>query len=191
MSPSTTADISSHRRASQEQAWKIKERIDPVGPTGNEPMKVAEGFLGPYIEAAFMRESRGEFGNHEGRGNKKEQRRQHPETYRRRAVVRRRRNPARTQHRRNVEKKDVPETHLLAQLLDWIGRAVCGRAHRVTSSAGINSSCMRKFLRNGSVEFSKSAQGPNRVTRPSWRKTITSASFFAKCVSCVTTIDVF
>src|SRR5258707_41672 len=62
-----------------EQAWKIKERIDPVGPTGHEPVKVTEGFLGPHIEAAFMRKSRGEFGNHEGRGNKKEQRRQHPE----------------------------------------------------------------------------------------------------------------
>ena len=42
-------------------------------------MEVTEGFLGPNIEAAFMRKSRGEFGNHEGRGNKKEQRRQHPE----------------------------------------------------------------------------------------------------------------
>src|SRR4029077_6884094 len=105
--------------------------------------------------------------------------------------MRRGRNPARAQHRCDIEEQDVPEAHLPAQLLDWIGGAVRGHAHRVTSSAGINSSCRRKFLRKGSVEFSNSPQGPKKVTRPSWRKTTTSASFFARCVSCVTTIDVF
>jgi len=52
------------------------------------------------------------------------------------------------------------KTHLLAQLFEGIGRAVHRLAHRVTSSAGINSSCMRKFLKKGSVEFSKPAHGP-------------------------------
>src|SRR5882724_3305823 len=102
-----------------------------------------------------------------------------------------RRNPARTQYRHDVEQQDVPETHLPAQLFDGIARAVCPWAHKVTSRAGINSSCIRKFLRKGSVEFSKSDHGPKQVTRPSCKKTTTSASFFARCVSCVTTMDVF
>src|SRR6266571_364230 len=104
--------------------------------------------------------------------------------------MRRGSNPARTQDRGDIEEQDVPEAHLLAQLFDGIGRAAgrrrpgracvrACRAHKVTSNEGIRSSCRRKFLRNGSVEFSKSAQGPKRVTLPSWRNTTTSASFFA------------
>src|SRR5260370_20237310 len=67
---------------------------------------------------------------------------------------------------------------------------VLASTHRVTSSAGMSSSCMRKLWRKGSLELSNSAQGPKKETLPSCRKTSTSARRFAKCVSCVTTMDV-
>src|SRR5208282_2772166 len=92
--------------------------------------------------------------------------------------------------RRNVEEEDVPETHSPRQLFEWIGGAVRRLAHRVTSRAGINASCARKLCRDGSLEFSKSSHGPKKATRPSCKKTTVSASFFARCVSCVTTIEV-
>src|SRR5690349_5417138 len=109
--------------------------------------------------------------------------------------MRRCRNPSRPEHRRNVEKQHIPESHLFAKLPDRIGRigiggAVCGLAHKVTSSAGISSTCLRKFTMKGSSEFSNPPHGPKYVTRPSCRKTTVSASFFARCVSCVTTIEV-
>src|SRR5256884_6391046 len=90
----------------------------------------------------------------------------------------------------DIEKKDVPETHLFRKLLDGIRGAVRRLAHRVWSSAGMRSSCLRKLTINGSSELSNPPQGPKYVTRPSCRKTMVSASFFAKCVSCVTTIEV-
>src|SRR5579859_432866 len=128
-----------------------------------------------------MRKARRQFIDDQCGRNKEENRRQHPQADRRRAVVR---------GRGNVEKQNVPKTQRLGQLFDRIGSAARRLAHRVTSIAGIRASCMRKLWINGSVEFSKSSHGPKNATRPSWRKTTVSASFFARCVSCVTTMDV-
>src|SRR6266566_3368055 len=70
-----------------------------------------------------------------------------------------------------ILKKDVPETHLFRKLLDGIRGAVRRLAHRVWSSAGMRSSCLRKLTINGSSELSNPPQGPKYVTRPSCRKT--------------------
>ena len=47
-----------------------------------------------------------------------------------------------------------------------------------------------KCLRNGSGELSNSGHVPKNATRPSCKKITRSASFFARCVSCVTTMEV-
>src|SRR6266699_59658 len=98
--------------------------------------------------------------------------------------------PAMREHGCDIEKTDAAEPHRLRKLLDGIRGAVRRLAHRVWSSAGMRSSCLRKLTINGSSELSNPPQGPKYVTRPSCRKTMVSASFFAKCVSCVTTIEV-
>src|SRR5258708_3439395 len=123
-------------------------------------MKVAKGFLRPHVQPALARKTRGEFGDDERGGQKKTHRGKTPGGEGGSPVGPPRRTPARPQNRRNVKQQYVPKTHLFAQLLEGIGRAVHRLAHRVTSSAGINSSCMRKFLKKGSVEFSKPVHGP-------------------------------
>src|SRR5258708_6695273 len=150
MPPRTAPDVRPHRRAGQQQTWKIKKRVNPVRPTGYESMKVTKSFFRPHIQTAFMTKSRGEFGNHKGCGNKKEQCCQHPQADRGCPVVRRGGNPAWAQDGRDVEKQDVPESHFFAKLLDGIARAVRRLAHRVSSRAGISSSCLRKLTMKGS-----------------------------------------
>src|SRR5262249_54358942 len=115
---------------------------------------------------------------------------QNPQANRGCAVVCRGRNPARPQNRGDVEQQNVPEAHLPPQLLFRIAGFGDSQAHKVTSSAGINSSCCRKLWRKGSFELSKSDHESNTLDVPSCKNTIWSASFFAKWVSWVTTIDV-
>ncbi len=43
--PARTSHIRSHRRAGQQQAWKIKNCIDPVRPTRDEAVKITERLL--------------------------------------------------------------------------------------------------------------------------------------------------
>src|SRR5208282_237824 len=107
---------------------------------------------------------------------------------RRSAVVRGGRNPARPEHCGDIEKQHIPKTHRAAKLLFRIG--CCGIAHSVKSRAGINLSSRRKLRRKGSLEASSSAHVPKNPARPSCRKITRSASFFPRCVSCVTTIEV-
>src|SRR5260370_23682199 len=158
--------------------------------TAQETGKVADGRVGPDEHPACCGNPRERRVNPHRRGHKKEGRRDHPQTDRGSAIVRRRCDPSRTQHGHDVEQQHIPKSHLLPQLFDGTRGVRRRLAHRVTSSAGISSSCMRKLWRKGSFEFSKSAQGPKKETLPSCRKTSTSARRFAKCVSCVTTMDV-
>src|SRR5208282_5110714 len=116
-------------------------------------------------------------------------RRENPQAHGGSAVVRRRRNPSRPQHRRDVEEQHIPNAHHSRKLIFHFARR--RSAHAVASRAGISSSCSRKLCRKGSFEFSSSCHVPKNATRPSWRKITRSASFFARCVSCVTTIEVF
>src|SRR6185437_2894891 len=127
-------------------------------------------------------------------GNEKQPRGNNPQANRRSAVVARRREPARAQHGGDVEEQNVPKTEDTPELLFCVRSR--GGAHppalvaRVTSSAGINSSCKRKLRINGSCESSNSCHVPKKVTRPSCKKIIRSASLRARCVSCVTTMEV-
>src|SRR5215831_1936049 len=195
-----TNHVRAHRSAREQQSRKIEHRVNPIAPSRDEAVKVPERFFGPNVQPAFMRKSRGQFIDHQRGRNKEKQRRDDPQTNRRSSVVRRGGNPAWPKHRGDIKKEDIPESHFLAKLPDGIygdgtGRvairgAARGPVHRVTSKAGMNSSCLRKLTINGSVEFSNPPHGPKYVTRPSCRKTTVSASFFARCVSCVTTIEV-
>src|ERR1700682_265072 len=49
-----SADVCAHRCTGQKQPRKIKNCVDPVGPSGDETVEVAEGFLGPNVQAAFL-----------------------------------------------------------------------------------------------------------------------------------------
>ena len=41
-----SSDVGAHGSARYQQSGKIEERIDPIRPAGDEPVKVAEGFAG-------------------------------------------------------------------------------------------------------------------------------------------------
>src|SRR5438128_79649 len=152
-------------------------------------MKVPERFLRPDVQPAFLRKSRRQFVDDQRHRHKKQNGRQYPETYRRSSIMRSRCNPARAENGGNVEKKNVPKSHFAAKLAPGIGGAAC-LAHRITSRDGMSSSCIRKLWRKGSLEFSNSSQEEKTVALPSWRKTMLSARRRARCVSCVTTIEV-
>ena len=187
---SASADVGHHRRAGHQQSGKIEEGVDPVRPAGHKAVKFAERLFRPDVQAALVRKARGKFDDDERRRQKKHRRGKHPQADRGSAVVRRGRDPARPQHRGDIEEQDIPKSHHAAKLLFRICWS-CGLiAHAVTSSAGISSSCSRKLRRNGSWEASSSAHVPKNFTPPSCRKITRSASFFARCVSCVTTMEV-
>ena len=160
-----SADIGRHRCAGEKKRGKIEERVYPIGPARHKSMKLSEGILGPRIQTALLRKSRGEFGDHECRRNKEECSREYPQAHRGSAVVRCGSNPARPQHRRDVEEKHIPHAHDARELLRNLARR--RGVHAVASKAGISSSWSRKFRRNGSLDFSNPAQVPKKETRPS------------------------
>ena len=42
-------DVRAHGSAGQQQAGKIKNRVNPVRPAGDKTVKIAESFLGPDV----------------------------------------------------------------------------------------------------------------------------------------------
>src|SRR5947209_7175731 len=109
---------------------KIKNSVNPIVPAGDKAVKIAEGFFSPNVQPAFFRETRREFINDHGGRHKKEQRSNHPQANRRRAVVGGCGNPSRPKHGSNVEQQHIPKSHFLAQLrygIGGVGRA-WGRA---------------------------------------------------------------
>ena len=67
-----TDDVRAHGSAGEQQAGKIEDGVDPVGPAGDEAVKIAEGLPGPDVEAAFLRKSRGELVDYQRAGHKEE-----------------------------------------------------------------------------------------------------------------------
>src|SRR5712671_2359405 len=108
-------------------------------------MKIAERHLRPDVQPTLFRKSRRELDNYKRRGHKKQYRRKNPQADRRLSIARRGRDPARPQHSRNAEQQHIPETHHAAKLLFYLGGSLRRLTQVVTSSAGINSSCRRKF----------------------------------------------
>src|SRR5277367_6211513 len=138
-------------------------------------MEISKRFLGPDVQATFFRESRRQLIDHQGAGHKEKQRRQYPQTDRGSSVVPRGRNPARPQHRGDVEEQHIPEAHCFAKLRFWISSGGRRRAHRVTSSAGMSWSCNRKSCKNGFLVSSNAFHDSNTSPRPSCRNTTISA----------------
>ena len=184
-----SADVRCHRRARKQQRWKIKKRVHPVRPAGDKSVKFAERALRPRVQPALFRKSRRKLHDHQRRGNEKEKRREKPQTYRRCSVVRRRCNPTRPQYGRDVEQQHVPQSHHAAGGLIFR----CGAAVELTRSGPARESAR---LPAENCEETDPSNLPalatfrKIATRPSCRKITRSASFFARCVSCVTTIDV-
>ena len=65
-------DISGHGGAGQEQAGKVEDGVDPVSPAGDEAVKGAEGIARPGVEAALLREARGELVDDQRAGDEEE-----------------------------------------------------------------------------------------------------------------------
>src|ERR1700720_3036293 len=189
MRRAASANAGRHRRALNQQPRKIKKCVHPVRPPGHKSVKFPECLFRPRIQPALFGKPRRKLDDHKRRRQKKAQPRRHPQTHRSRAVVRLRPHPGGPQKCPDVEKQDLPQAHGAAQV--FFGFRLRRIAHSVKSSAGINSSSSRKLRRNGSFEASSSFHVPKNPTRPSCRKITRSASFLARCVSCVTTIDVF
>ena len=110
------ADVGAHGGAGHKQSGKIKERINPIRPPRDKAVKIAEGFFGPDVKAAFMGEAGGKLGNNQSRGHKEEKRGDDPQADGRCAIVGGSGDPARTQHRGDVEQQYVPQAHLAAEL---------------------------------------------------------------------------
>jgi len=72
-------DVCRHGRAGQQQAGKIEDRVDPIGPAGDETVKWSEGIARPRVDAALFRKTGRELINHQGAGNEEEDCRKHPE----------------------------------------------------------------------------------------------------------------
>ena len=87
-------------------------------------MKITKGFLGPDVETAFVREARGEFGDHKRRGDEKNYRGEDPEADGGGAVVGGGGDPTGAEDRGDVEEQDVPKAHFFAELFDRVGRGV-------------------------------------------------------------------
>ena len=58
-------DVGAHGGARHQEARKIEKRIHPVGPAGDEPVKIAKRVLGPSVEPSLFREARGKFNDDE------------------------------------------------------------------------------------------------------------------------------
>ncbi len=119
-----SADVSAHGSAGEEQAGKVEKCVDPVGPAGDEAVKFAEGFLGPDVEAAFVRKAGGEFDDDQCGGNEEKYGGENPERDGGGAVVRGGSDPARAEDGGDVEEEDIPEAHDAAEL----GFGVCWAA---------------------------------------------------------------
>src|SRR5262249_5138234 len=91
-----------------------------VAPTRHEPVKVAKSFLGPGVEAAFVRIAGRELHDYQRSGNKEEEGSEDPKTDRRRAVVRCGRDPARPQYCRQVEEHQIAQPKFAAQELSLV-----------------------------------------------------------------------
>src|ERR1700690_1672648 len=151
-------------------------------------MEIPKRIFRPGIQPALFRKTGRKLDHHERGGYEKPQCRENPEGDGGCAVVRGGGDPAGAKYGRNVEEQDIPKPHHARQMLFRIGRSAL--RHAVMSSAGISASSRRKLRRNGSWERSSSAHVPKNETRPSCRNMTRSASFLARCVSCVTTMEV-
>ena len=137
-------DVGAHGGAGEQQAGKIKDGIDPVGPSGDKAVKGTEGLTRPGVEAALLGEARGELVDDEGSRDEKEERGEDPQADRRGAVVARGGDPARPEDRGDIEQQHIPKAHRLAQLRFGIECGGRGNRHRVTWWRGKNSLCIRK-----------------------------------------------
>ena len=106
----------------ERQRREVRDVRRPVEPARQEPLPLAEGLRRPDVEAAFLRDRRRERGHREALRDEEDERREHPEKERRRAVRGRERDPAHADDRGDVEEDDVP----------GLERALEG--HRVVSS---------------------------------------------------------
>src|SRR5690348_171466 len=122
------ANVSGHRSAGEQQAGKVIDGVNPICPSGDEAVKIAEGLLRPNVKSAFLRETRGKFGDDERRGDEKQNRGKNPEADGRRAVVPSGGDPARTQNGDDIEQKNVPETEDFSELMLGVLRR--DRTHR-------------------------------------------------------------
>src|SRR5208282_5708018 len=104
-----------------QQPWKIEDGVNPVGPASHESVEIAEGLFGPDVEPALGGKARGEFADHERRGDEEEERGKDPQADGGGTVVRGGGDPTRAEDGGDVEEQDVPEAHGAAQLLFRVG----------------------------------------------------------------------
>src|SRR5262249_41874920 len=95
---------------------EIEEGVDPVGPTGNEAVEVAESFFAPDIQSALRRIARGKLDDDERRWQEEQHSGQDPKADGRCAGVGCGSDPARAEDSSDVEQQHVPKTHLAAKL---------------------------------------------------------------------------
>src|SRR5438067_492047 len=116
------AYIGAHRRTREEQARKIEERVHPIRPAGDEAVEFAEGLLSPDVESAFIGIAGCELSDYQRGWDKEEDGCQQPQAQGRGTIVRRCRNPARTEDGSDVEEQHIPQAHLATQLRVCLAR---------------------------------------------------------------------
>ncbi len=109
-------DVCGHRCAGEQKARKVEDGVDPVGPAGDKPVEVAEGFLRPGIQAALFWKPRRKLIDDQRARNEKEDCRDHPQADGGCSVVAGGGDPTGAQNRGDVEQQHIPEAHGLAQL---------------------------------------------------------------------------
>src|SRR5262245_33500938 len=129
MAGARTTDIGAHGRAGEEQPGKVEKGVGPVGPAGDEAVKLTECLLGPGVQSSLGGIARGKL-NHDKRSwDKEEERSQNPKAERRCSIVGGGGDPARAEDGSDVEEQHIPEAHLPAQLrlgFDTLGSLQAG-----------------------------------------------------------------
>jgi hypothetical protein len=87
----------------------VEQVVDPVTPATEKAVRVAEGALGPGVDPALVRKARCQLGDRESLRDEEEERRQYPERKGAGTGCRRRRQPAQTENRDDVEQHEVAE----------------------------------------------------------------------------------
>ena len=96
-------------RRGHEQVGIVEQVVDPVAPTAQEAVRVTEGALGPGVDPTLVGKARCQLGDRESLRDEEEERRQYPERKGAGAGCRRRRQPAQTENRDDVEQHEVAE----------------------------------------------------------------------------------
>src|SRR6185437_3284613 len=96
-------DVGSHGAARYQQSGKIKEGINPIGPSSDKAVEIAERFTRPDIQSAFSGITSREFGDDQRGGNEEENCRQHPQAERGCPIMGSSGDPSRPEHSCDVE----------------------------------------------------------------------------------------